>query len=397
MTIITHHPNRGGYPSFTNLLFAIPLSGRFLPPEIMFSFHSMAMPMNYNNIIQTVKGKPVAEAREHFAEFAVANNCKYIFFWDEDVACPPQTIPELIYKMEQNENIAVCGGVYCLKRNPSEPLIFMGNGNGPYWDWKAGDFFECTGLGMGCTVVKTECLKDLKKPWFKTIYSYDKMLEYGIPALESWTEDLFFCQRLAETNGKWKVFVDTSIICKHYDLNTGEYYTLPEDSKPFRRINVKKGDKRILDVGSMLCENGHYKCDEGQIITCDYDDPNSDYSCDLSKLPFESESFDIVFSPALEYFSSLKCETVLKEWLRVLKPSGELRLVVENMTFVANEISAERLNYWHLHHGITNRLRKNGFTKDSIKSLLESINISSKNISFVPSDAAHIGVRAKKS
>jgi SAM-dependent methyltransferase len=392
--------NKGGYPSFTNLLFAIPLSGRFLPPEIMFAFHSMAMPMNYNNIIQTVKGMPVADAREQFADAALKNNCKYIYFWDEDVACPPQTIPELIYKMEQDSSIAVCGGVYCLKRDPSEPLIFMGNGNGPYWNWKAGDFFECSGIGMGCTIVRVEALKDLKRPFFKTVYDYSKMLDFGIPALESWTEDLWFCKRISDTK-KWKVYVDTSILCLHYDLNSGRAFSLPPDSKPFQHISIPKGSKKILDIGSMLCENGYYQTSEcANTIKVDYDSKEafaSDYKCDLTKLPFGNDEFDVVFSPALEYFKPIKTESVLKEWKRVLKPGGELRLVVENLETIIFAISfKEETDISRLFYGNTNKVRSNGFTKDSLKLLLELADFPRENIEFVPSDVNHIGIRAKK-
>jgi SAM-dependent methyltransferase len=390
--------NRAGYPHYTNLLFALPLSGRFLPPEIMFAFHSLAMPMNYNNIVQTTKGMNVAEAREQFADIALQNNCKYIFFLDEDVACPPQTIPELIYKMEQNPDIAVCGGVYCLKRDPSEPLIFMGNGNGPFWDWKVGDFFECSGIGMGCTLIRVEALKDLKRPFFKTVYDYSKMMDFGVPALESWTEDLWFCKRISDTK-KWKVYVDTSIMCLHYDLNTGKAYSLPQDSKPIQHLTTKKGTKKILDIGSMLCENGYYQTSEGNTIKVDYDSPdsiNSDYKCDLSRLPFANEEFDIVFSPALEYFNRLKVENVIKEWKRVLKSNGELRLVVENLENVIDAVKNNTKEVSCLFRGNTNRLRCNGFTKDYLKLLLEKCDFSPKSIEFVPSDAFHIGIRAIK-
>lgn len=391
--------NKGGYPSFTNLLFALPLSGRFLPPEIMFAFHSMATPMNYNTIMQTTKGLPVADAREQFCASALHHNCKYVFFLDEDVACPPQTIPELIYKAEQNPDIAVVGGVYCLKREPPEPLIFMGNGNGPYWDWKAGEFFECSGLGMGCTLIRVECLKDLKKPWFKTIHDYSRMLDFGVPALESWTEDLFFCKRVTDTK-RWKVFCDTSIICKHYDLSSGKAYSLPPDCKPLRGKSIKHNEKKILDIGSLLCENGHYFTNEGSVVTCDYEDVHneipSDYRCDLSKLPFGNESFDIVFSPALEYFKPINTISVINEWKRILKVGGELRLVVENCDRLIDLIKEKSENLNRLFYGNLNRIRSNAFTLENLKSLLVECGFNEKNIKNVQSDIAHIAVRVIK-
>ena len=363
----------------------------------MFAFHSMAMPMNYNITVQTLKGQPVDVAREHFSQMAVGINAKYIFFWDEDVACPPFAIPELIYKMEQNPDIAVCGGVYCLKRKPAEPLIFMGNGNGPYWDWKAGEFFECSGIGMGCTVVRVEALKDLKRPWFKTISDYSRMLEYGIAAMESWTEDLWFCKRITDTK-KWKVYVDTSILCKHYDLNTGEFYTVPEDSKPFQHLKQKKSSKKILDIGSGVRTEGHYTVPNEKVTTCDFDYvyTDTDYRCDLRKLPFNTAEFDIVFSGALEMFPHFETENVLKEWMRIVKPGGELRILVDNTKYLMQQVIEDKFALDTLYYFKGRYARKNSFTETILRLNLEQAGFSPDKIEKVPSDDAHIGLRAIK-
>lgn len=394
---------RLGYPKFTNMLFAIPFSGRPLPPEILLSFKSMATPMNFNNVMQVVTGQPIAVAREHFGDMAVQSKCKFIFFWDEDVACPPQTIPELVYKMEHTPDAAVIGGVYCLKRHPSEPLVFQGNGNGPSWDWKAGEFFECSGVGMGCTLVRTEALKDLKRPWFKTVHDYSKMLD-GLNAMESWTEDLWFCQRVTDTH-KWKVYCDSSLLCTHYDVNTGEPFNLPPDSKPVQHLAVAKGKKKILDIGSAILPTGHYACKEGIPIKCDFDtfDVQTDYRCDLRKIPFDNEAFDIVFSGVLETFSTLEIDETLTEWRRVLKTGGELRLVVANMPEILKGIqyngdgdgngngNGASINQIFNSNGIRNR--KCAFSKESLKERLESVGFKPDDIEFVPSDRVHIGIR----
>lgn len=388
-----------GYPKFTNLMFAIPFSGRPLPPQLLLAFKAMATPMNYNCVMQTLVGVPIGEAREQFATLAVENKCKYLFFWDEDVACPPQAIPELIYKMEHTPDAAAIGGVYCLKRDPTEPLVFQGNGNGPSWDWKAGEFFECSGIGMGCTVLRVEAFKDLKKPWFKTVHDYTRMLD-GQSAIESWTEDLWFCQRLADTK-KWKVYCDASLLCTHYDLVSGKGYNLPPDSKPVEHMEIAKGKKKVLDIGSAVLPIGHYECKEGTTVRCDYDTFNvdTDYRCNLKKLPFDKESFDIAYSGVLESFRPDEFEEVLKEWLRVVKKKGELRLSVANMDSIINKVIKEPMNY--LKHvfdadGINNR--KNGFTKEVFKDTFRKIfpNEKEYEIDFVPSDSLHIGIRITK-
>lgn len=50
---------------------------------------------------------------------------------------------------------------------------------------------------------------------------------------------------------------------------------------------------------------------------------------DITKLPFENSSADIIYaSHVFEYFDRVEGLEVLKEWHRVLKPGGVLRLAV---------------------------------------------------------------------
>ena len=52
-------------------------------------------------------------------------------------------------------------------------------------------------------------------------------------------------------------------------------------------------------------------------------------SHDITKLPYEDNSVDLIYSShTLEYFDREEVIEVLKEWIRVLKPEGELFLSV---------------------------------------------------------------------
>lgn len=58
--------------------------------------------------------------------------------------------------------------------------------------------------------------------------------------------------------------------------------------------------------------------------------PHIDYRHDIARLPmFKDNSVDLIYSShALEYFDREEAKEVLKEWKRVLKPGGILRLAV---------------------------------------------------------------------
>ena len=61
---------------------------------------------------------------------------------------------------------------------------------------------------------------------------------------------------------------------------------------------------------------------------CDFE--HIDYRSDIKELPFFSdESADLIYSShSFEYFDPIEAPLVLKEWRRVLKTGGKLRLSV---------------------------------------------------------------------
>lgn len=337
-----------GYPFYTNLMIAVPLTGRPLVPAFTWAFQNLHPPMNHNCIYATNFNEhsipmpgPVADLRNWFAEQAVANKCKYLFFIDEDVTPPAHALRQLIFQMEHHPEAWAIGGVVCHKSKPTAPMIFRGNGNGPYWDWKAGEFFEVSGIGMGCTLIRVETLEKMEKPWFKTIDNMEAFFD-GIPQAEVWTEDLYYCDKAIKAGGK--IFADTSILCKHWDMTTGLPASLEPGSLPLRRATTKKpGQKKIVDLG---CGESKYETDEGDVLTVDIrDDVKPDYRADLRKLPFASNEFDVCYSShVLEHFPRAEVGKVLDEWVRVLKPEGELRLIVPNLEWAAAEIQKGVIN-----------------------------------------------------
>ena len=55
--------------------------------------------------------------------------------------------------------------------------------------------------------------------------------------------------------------------------------------------------------------------------------PNVDVVSDLRKLPYEDESVDAIKSNyAIEHFPRKDIKPLVKEWMRVLKPGGEIEI-----------------------------------------------------------------------
>lgn len=311
------------------LVIGIPTLRRPVNMEWAMAWKQLSPPINYNTNFHIVQGKPVDVARQEMAEFALSVGAKYLFFLGDDVVVPPHTLRQLIFRMENDPSIGVVGGIYCSKSNPPAPLVFRGNGSGTYWDWKVGEFFEVTGLGMDCNLIRTDVFKELPKPWFKTVDT-DKFLD-GVNAAEMWTEDLYFFEKLNQT--KWKTYCDASVICQHWDVYNDKCYTLPAGSLPTRRIEIQENKKKAIDIGCGPLDRSHEFPDFDLVRVDIREDVNPDYRCSVDNLPFDTGSFDLVFSShVLEHFRRNKWQDVLAEWVRVIsKPEGEMILVLPNV------------------------------------------------------------------
>lgn len=289
------------------LHFGIPTLGRPVPLEWALALKGLTPPLNYNTTYSIINGQEVGEARNILAKQALELEAKYLFFLGDDTVPPTHALRQLIYRMEQDSEIGVVGGVYCSKSDPPAPLVFVEDGKGSYWDWKVGEFFPVTGLGMDCTLIRTDVFRDIAYPFFKTV-DEDKFLD-GINSAEAWTEDLYFLKKLREET-KWKVFCDASVICDHWDVYSGKKYSLPAGSLPMRQKGVFK-DKKCLILGQNI-----ELADESYDITRCNEDSLADYRISFSSLPFDNEAFDwvIVTKPIESY----KINEVT-EWLRVTK------------------------------------------------------------------------------
>ncbi|MGQ9845890.1 MAG: methyltransferase domain-containing protein [Bacteroidales bacterium] len=351
------------------LLIGIPTLGRPINLNWAMAFKALNPPINYNTQTIIIKNRPVDEARNAICEYAIKNDFKYVFFLGDDVVPPGHTLSTLIFRMEQFKEIGVCGGVYCTKGIPSFPLVFRGNGSGSYWDWKVGEFFEVTGLGMDCTLIRVDVLKNLPQPWFKTVDT-DKFLD-AEPYKETWTEDLYFCKNVLE-NTSYKIYVDASILCEHWDTINNKVYTVNAGSLPTQRLNCTP--PRLLDIGCgyQPYEDDTYNCVHVDII----DAPHVDYRCDIRSLPFANEEFDAIRAwHVLEHFGRNEVDDVFAEWLRVLKHGGKVILCVPDISWAIANINSDRKAALNVLYGAQDTeydFHKIGFTRKHLIEFLKS-------------------------
>lgn len=358
-----------------NVVVGIPSFG-MVSTYFMQARNGQQFPLVSSSVDCIVLNKPIAEARNEIVEFALSQDANYIYWLDDDVIAPPDAFLKL-----QRHNKDIINGVYWSKSNPPMPLLFRGHLDGPYMNWHVGDLIEVDAAGSGLTLVKTDVYRKISEkvggPWYSTEYgSFASQTESPVNN----TEDLYFYWKAKKAG--FQVWADTSVQGFHYEKNSGVMYHMPPNSpqaNPAWEIK-SPGNKLIADIGAGPISP--YMADEGQVVSFDIrEDVKPDVICDVRHLPVPAETFDIVFSShTLEHFGWVNADKVLKEWSRVLKVGGELRVVVPNLRYVGQRILDDKLqgeDYWVLYgeQDYPKNFHAVGFTPNTLRDIVASLGI----------------------
>lgn len=163
-----------------------------------------------------------------------------------------------------DEDVPVVSGLYFTKSEPSEPLVYRGQGTGYYADWKMGDKVWASGIPMGCTLIHASLLRAMwaESPEYRcgntiTRRVFETPVNSGVDPEKNFfwkaggTSDLEWCKRVIEgdyfTKAGWPKYakmeypflVDTNIFCKHI-TEAGIQYPL---QIPPRFLPSKNGHK----------------------------------------------------------------------------------------------------------------------------------------------------------
>ena len=226
--------------SSVGLCIGLPFCGRPVCPEWAVCLACQNYPLNTKRTLYCTKGKEIGEARNEMVEAALKAKAKYLWFLDDDVTPPLDAARSLIVTLENSDDSTmVAGGIYCAKVMPTEPVVCRGEGLGSFWKWKEGDIFECSSIGTGCMMIKTEVFKKLEKPWFKTVDEFCNQKN----------DDVYFCAKVQQSG--YKILADGRVTCIHWDWDVEKQdfvpYMLPEDSYPMRPVSeLEPRCERIL-------------------------------------------------------------------------------------------------------------------------------------------------------
>jgi hypothetical protein len=203
----------------------------------------------------TVMGCLVADAQNVIVQEVVEKNYEWLFLHEDDVILPKDTYVKINEYMNKGD-VPVVSGLYYLKNNPSEPIMYRGRGNSYFQKWKLGKKVWVDGVPTGCLLIHGSILKKMwkeSKPYTVAfpglVKKVRKVFEeprkaWVDPETKSYksaigTSDLYWCDRVMDEKffekagwpeyqkKKYPFLCDTSLLCQHIDLTTGRQYPGP--------------------------------------------------------------------------------------------------------------------------------------------------------------------------
>lgn len=173
-----------------------------------------------------VSGMPFDHARNAGAMMCLDGGFDWLFFLDSDVVPPWDAVPRLM-----KHRLPIVSGMYCRRSPPAGVPVMMRQGQWVTGGFKPGDLVEVETVGAGCLLIHNSVLRALPpqrpgKHWFD--WRVDMVsIQDGKPPQ---SEDFTFC--LHAKNHGYKVYVDSSVQCRHLGYSEATHNKLTVMSNP---------------------------------------------------------------------------------------------------------------------------------------------------------------------
>lgn len=171
-----------------------------------------------DTFISFVHGQSPARSRNLIIQQAIDNECTHIFFLDDDVVIPPDTLMKLLA-----DDKDIVSGLYLMRNHPHNPIAFdtcNEDGRCNYIDlnkYPGQNLVEIKAAGLGCLLVKTDVFRNMEKPWVRL----------GELELDMWCDDIGMFKRIREAG--FKAYLDTTVLIGHQASMT--IYPIKQDGQ----------------------------------------------------------------------------------------------------------------------------------------------------------------------
>lgn len=193
----------------------------------------------------------VADAQNLGCEDILKKNFEWLLLWEDDVIAPYDALLQLNQYIRK-EDIPIVSGLYYLKGDRTEPVLYRGLGTGCYDNFTLGDKVWADGVPTGFLLIHRKIIELMwnESKEYETLGKRRTRQIFETPAKiyfdeatksfssGSGTSDLCWCARVIKDKvisragwpkigrKKYPLLCDTAIFCKHIDLQTGRQFPL---------------------------------------------------------------------------------------------------------------------------------------------------------------------------
>ena len=171
------------------------------------SLRELSLPPNSQ--ISYITGMPFDHARNTACESALKFGFQYLFFLDDDILLPPNSIHMLM-----SHNLDITSGLYYRRALPIHPVALV-DGNPPTpIEVAPNSLIKADFVGAGCLLIRRNVLEKMANPWFE--WMLDKPGDF-----RKLSEDFEFARK-AKLAG-FQPHVDTRVLCTHVGLGSSSH------------------------------------------------------------------------------------------------------------------------------------------------------------------------------
>jgi len=194
-----------------------------------------------------VFGNFVPAQRELIAQDAIDGDYDYLFFLDDDIVFPPNTLASLLETMERDPATAVVGGLYYSRDSIRPMAVADWNGDDtttaaiPPFTARSTDVVD--GIGFGCALLRVSVLRTLEAPYFPVHIH----IERSARRVRLCDEDYRYCERVRSAG--FAVRLDARIRCSHFDRESNTVAPVlwePDSETDHRRMIVSENGRQKL-------------------------------------------------------------------------------------------------------------------------------------------------------
>lgn len=173
-----------------------------------------------NSLIITVHGQSPATARNTIIKQGLENKCTHIFFMDDDMILPSDTLMKLLV-----HDKPIVSALYLLRSFPHRPAFFdkayeNGRCKFTFLDKDMKGLVKGVNCGLGAVLISAEVFKDLEEPYVRL----------GEIEKDGWCDDVGFFNRCREAG--YDIWCDLDAPVGHLanvtiwpEIYNGEWFT----------------------------------------------------------------------------------------------------------------------------------------------------------------------------